>query len=44
MNEIERRVWIAYKSVVTKFLENNTDPDDITIVANMLEILKVLGD
>jgi hypothetical protein len=29
--------WIAFKSVVTKFLGNNKDPDYVTIVANMLE-------
>jgi hypothetical protein len=43
MTEVEREPWIAFKSVVTKFLEKNKDPDYIPIVANMLEIFKVLG-
>jgi hypothetical protein len=43
MTEIEREAWIAFKSVVTKFLGNNKDPDDVTIVASMLEKFKVLG-
>jgi hypothetical protein len=43
MTEVEREAWIAFKSVVTKFLGNNKDPDYVTIVANMLEIFKVLG-
>jgi hypothetical protein len=41
--EGEREAWIAFKSVVTKFLENNKDPDYVTIVANMLQKFKVLG-
>jgi hypothetical protein len=40
--EVEREAWIAFRSVVTKFLGNNKDPDYVTIV-NMLEKLKVLG-
>jgi hypothetical protein len=43
MTEVERKAWIAFKSVVTKFLGNNKDPDYVTIVANMLEKFKVLG-
>jgi hypothetical protein len=43
MTEVEREAWIALKSVVTKFLGNNKDPDYVTIVANMLEKFKVLG-
>jgi hypothetical protein len=43
MTEVEREAWIAFRSVVIKFLENNKDSDYITIVANMLEKLKVLG-
>jgi hypothetical protein len=42
MTEIERESWIAFKSVVTKFLGNNKDPDSVTIVANMLEKCEVL--
>jgi hypothetical protein len=42
VTEIERETWIAFKSVVTKFLGNNNDPDYVTIVANMLEKFKVL--
>jgi hypothetical protein len=40
---IERETWIAFKSVVTRFLGNNKNPDYVTIVANMLEKFKVLG-
>jgi hypothetical protein len=43
MTEVEREAWIAFKSVVTKFLGNNKDPDYVTLVANMLENRKVLG-
>jgi hypothetical protein len=43
MTEVEREAWIAFKSVVTKFLGNNKDPDYVIIVANMLETFKVLG-
>jgi hypothetical protein len=35
MTEVGREAWIAFKSVVTKFLGNNKDY--ITIVANMLK-------
>jgi hypothetical protein len=41
--EVEREAWIAFKSVVTKFLGINKDPDYVTIVANMLEKFKFLG-
>jgi hypothetical protein len=27
MTEVEREAWIAFKSVVTKFLGNDDDPD-----------------
>jgi hypothetical protein len=43
MTEVERQSWIAFASVVSKFLGNNKDPDYVTVVANMLEKLKVLG-
>jgi hypothetical protein len=42
MTEVEREAWIIFKSVVTKFLGNNKDPDYVTNVANMLEKFKVL--
>jgi hypothetical protein len=42
MTEVERVAWIAFSSVVTKFLGNNKDPDYVTIVANVLEKFKVL--
>jgi hypothetical protein len=42
MPEVEREAWIALKSVVTKSLGNNKDPDYLTIVANMLEKFKIL--
>jgi hypothetical protein len=35
--EIQRKAWMNFKSVVTKFLGNNKNPDYITTVANMLE-------
>jgi hypothetical protein len=41
MTEVEREAWIAFRSVVTKFMGNNKDPDYVTIVANMLEKFKV---
>jgi hypothetical protein len=43
MTEVERDAWIAFKRFVTKYLENNKDPDYVTTVANMLEEFKVLG-
>jgi hypothetical protein len=43
MSEVERGAWIGFKSVVTKFLGNNKDPDYVTIVANILDKFKVLG-
>jgi hypothetical protein len=43
MTEVEREAWIAFRSVVTRFLVNNKDPDYVTIVENMLENYKVLG-
>jgi hypothetical protein len=42
MIEVEREAWIAFKSVVTRFLGNNKGPDYIIIVANMLEKFKIL--
>jgi hypothetical protein len=43
MTEVEREAWIAFRSVVTKLLGKNKDPDYVTIVANMLEKFKVMG-
>jgi hypothetical protein len=43
ITEVEREAWIAFNSVVTKFLGNNKDPGYVTIVANMLEKFKILG-
>jgi hypothetical protein len=43
ITEVEREAWIAFESVVTKFLGNNKDPDYVTVVANKLEKFKVLG-
>jgi hypothetical protein len=43
MTEVEREAWIAFRSVVTKLLGNNKDPNYVTIVADMLEKFKVLG-
>jgi hypothetical protein len=43
MTEVEREAWIAFKSIITKFLRNNKDPDYVTTAANMLEKFKVLG-
>jgi hypothetical protein len=43
MTEVEREACIAFKSVVTKFLRKNKDPDYVITVTNMLEKLKVLG-
>jgi hypothetical protein len=43
MTEVEREAWIAFRSVVTKFLRNNKDPDYVVTVANMLEKFEVLG-
>jgi hypothetical protein len=40
--EVERGAWIAFKSIVTKFVDNNTVPECVIIVANELEKLKVL--
>jgi hypothetical protein len=42
MTEGERVAWIAFKSVVTKFLWNKKDPDYVTVVANMLEKFKFM--
>jgi hypothetical protein len=43
MTEVETEAWLAFKSVVTKLLENNKDRDYITFIASMLEKFKVLG-
>jgi hypothetical protein len=43
MTEVEREAWTSFKSVVTKVLGNNKDPEYVTIVANMLQKFKVLG-
>jgi hypothetical protein len=43
VTEVEKEVWIAFRSVVTKFLGNNKGPDYVTIVANMLGNFKVFG-
>jgi hypothetical protein len=43
MTEVEREAWIAFKSVVTKFLGDSNDSDYVTTVANLLEKFKVLG-
>jgi hypothetical protein len=43
ITEVERKAWIAFKSVVIKFLGNNKDTDYVTISANMLEKFKALG-
>jgi hypothetical protein len=43
ITEVEREAWIAFKSVVTKLLGNNKDPDFFIVVANMLEKFKALG-
>jgi hypothetical protein len=37
MTEVEREAWIAFRSVVSKFLGTNKDPDCVTVVANVLE-------
>jgi hypothetical protein len=37
MTEVEREVWIGFRSVATKFLGNKKEPDYVTIVENMLE-------
>jgi hypothetical protein len=42
MTEVEREACIAFRSVVSKFVGNNKEPDYVTIVANMLEKFKVL--
>jgi hypothetical protein len=42
MTQAKIEAWIAFKSVVTKFLGNNKDPDYVTIVENMLEKFKDL--
>jgi DNA transposition AAA+ family ATPase len=41
MTKVAREAWIAFKSVVAKFLGDNKDPDYVTIVANILEKFKV---
>jgi hypothetical protein len=43
MTEVEREAVIVFKSVVTKFLRNNKDPDCVIVVANMLEKFKLFG-
>jgi hypothetical protein len=43
MTEVEREAWIAFKSVITKFLRSNKDPDYVTIVAKVLQKFEVLG-
>jgi hypothetical protein len=43
MTEVETQACIAFKSVVTKFLGNNKDPDYVTIIVNMIDKCKVLG-
>jgi hypothetical protein len=42
MTEVEKEAWIVLKSVVTKFLGNHKDHNDVIIFANMLENFKVL--
>jgi hypothetical protein len=42
MTEVETEAWIAFRSVVTKFLGNIKDPDYATVFSNMLENFKVL--
>jgi hypothetical protein len=46
MTEVERETWIAFKSVVTKFLGNNKDPDYVTICkyAREIQSLGVLNE
>jgi hypothetical protein len=43
ISEVEREAWIAFRSVVTKYLGNSKDPDYVTIVSNMPEKFKILG-
>jgi hypothetical protein len=43
MAEVEREAWIAFRSVVVKFLGNNKNPDYVVAVANMLEKFEALG-
>jgi hypothetical protein len=43
MIEIEREAWIAFKSVVTKFLGEQKETWLSYTVANMLENFKVMG-
>jgi hypothetical protein len=43
MTEVQRETWIAFKSVVSKFLGNIKDPDYVNIVASMLEKFKFLA-
>jgi hypothetical protein len=43
MTEVETEAWIALKTVFTKFLGKNKDPEYVIIVANMVEKFKVLG-
>jgi hypothetical protein len=43
VTEVERQTRKAFKSVVTKFLGNNKEPDCVTVVANMREKFQALG-
>lgn len=36
----EKKAWVSFKEVITKFLGNENDPEYVTIVANMLQKLR----
>jgi hypothetical protein len=40
---VEKNSWISFKSVVSTFLSNTKDPDNKSIVVDLLKILQVLG-
>jgi hypothetical protein len=43
MTEVEREAWIAFSSIVTKFLGNNKDPGHVNCCKYAREIEKSWG-
>ena len=43
MTDVEKKTWLSFRQVVSKFLGNEKDPDYRSIVKNILDKFQKLG-
>ena len=43
MTDVEKKAWLSFAEVVSKFLDNTKDSDYETIVENILACFEALG-